>query len=706
MGLFGKNAVGLDISDRSIEAVLIRKKGGAAELVSYGRMLIPAGVVVNGYVERRNDLIQMIRKLLADGMTPPLSKGTRKVVLALPESRVFSHVFQVPRIADVKELSKTLAFEADAYFPYGHDDMVGTMAVTAKKPDMKDIFYTAVHKETLKSYLNMFHQAGLDLVAVEAESSAIARSLLQPDERAPVVIVDIGARVTDLIVIDRNGPQFSETLNTAGDVFTGILTERLNIPFDEAEELKKENGITGKMAPEIEDAIRKELDRLGDDVLKAIAYFEKRSARVIEKVILAGGSSLMPGLMEHLEEKLSSGEKDIEVILGDPWFGLTMRDPDTQESISNRGILMATAIGLGLRGAGVKKFPDVNFLENADELIGQVREKPRKKRRGLTGYPPWLIALAGFLFFIATALGTWYLSFRFYLRSEVPAPVVGEEEGALVPETVDLEMTAHLGGAFSEEQGLLRGVPIEIEAAASRTFSHEGTETVGKAGGTVEIVNESSNGQTLVATTRLLSEKGVLFRLTDRVFIPAGGRITASVEADQEGPDGDIPPSRFTIPGLSQASQQVIYAESSQAMTGGTRFEGAPLSQEEYESAKAELGAEAGAGLFEAAAVKAGDEFLLDEELLTVEDAEVTRGPQAGEPTGDFEFEVRVRGTVLAVSVEELESLLRARLAEQAPDFGDEARIARTVVEVVSYDPETGEAELHVTAVALPPQAG
>lgn len=703
MGLFRKHAVGLDISDRSIEAVLINKRGSSSELVSYGRILIPAGVVVNGYVERRNDLIQLIRKLLADGMNPPLPKGMKRVILSLPESRVFSHVFQVPRIADTRELEKTLAFEADAYFPYPHEDMIGTMAVTAKKPDTKDIYYSAVHKETLKSYLNMFHQAGIDLEVVEAESSAIARALLQPDERSPVVVVDIGARVTDLTVIDRNGPQFSETLNAAGDVFTNIITEKLNLPFDEAEQLKKDNGITGKMAPEIEDAIKAEIGRLAADIHKAIDFFEKRSGRVIEKVLLAGGSSLLPGLKEHLEEALITPEKDIDVNLGDPWFGLTMSAPDLQESVSNRGILMATAIGLGLRGAGVRKFPELNFLDNAHELLGQVKKGKGKKRgRSLADLPPWLIALFGFLFFIATALGTWYVAFRFYVQRVPTAPaVIGEES---VPEagSVEIEIEATLGNAFSEEQMNLRSTPIEIEVTASRTFTHEGTEAPGKAGGIVELINESTSGQTLVATTRLLSEKDVLFRLVDRVFIPAGGRLSARVEADQEGPEGDIAPSRFIIPGLSPAAQQVIYAESSEAMTGGIRFEGTPLTQEEYDEARSELSVEAGAGLFDEALAKGGEEFILEETLLTADAVTVISGPVVGQPTGDFRMEVRATGRVLGISKEEVDALLRKHLEASDPELAEQARIGRVVVTVTEPPGEDGTAGLRITATASP----
>ncbi len=91
-----------------------------------------------------------------------------------------------------------------------------------------------------------------------------------------------------------------------------------------------------------------------------------------------------------------------------------------------------------------------------------------------------------------------------------------------------------------------------------------------QATGTVTLINTSSQAQPLVATTRLLSEEGVLFRLTDGETVPANGEIQAAVYADEPGKAGEIGPTRFTIPGLNQTRQQEVYAESSTAMTGGT----------------------------------------------------------------------------------------------------------------------------------------
>ncbi len=115
----------------------------------------------------------------------------------------------------------------------------------------------------------------------------------------------------------------------------------------------------------------------------------------------------------------------------------------------------------------------------------------------------------------------------------------------------------------------------------------------GKAGeaqatGEITIINNYSKAQPLVATTRFLTPNGILFRLSKRVDVPAGGRVKAEVYADQPGKQGEIGPTRFTIPGLWPGLQDKIYAESSEPMIGGVK-EIKSVTQEDIDKGVKEL---------------------------------------------------------------------------------------------------------------------
>lgn len=114
------------------------------------------------------------------------------------------------------------------------------------------------------------------------------------------------------------------------------------------------------------------------------------------------------------------------------------------------------------------------------------------------------------------------------------------------------------------------------------------TEVPGIATGKVTLHNETGAAQPLVATTRLLTEDGVLFRIKSAVNVPAQGTVEAEVYADKEGATGDIGPSKFTIPGLPEAKQKVVYASSDESMTGGTKKSGV-LSQADIDVAEKQM---------------------------------------------------------------------------------------------------------------------
>jgi len=120
----------------------------------------------------------------------------------------------------------------------------------------------------------------------------------------------------------------------------------------------------------------------------------------------------------------------------------------------------------------------------------------------------------------------------------------------------------------------IKGAVVTGSIGKTQSFTPTGegsTQVDDVAKGTLTIYNTSTTAQTLVATTRFLSPENILFRLEEGVTVPAGGSVEAAVYADQAGATGNLAPTRFTIPGLSQSKQELIYAESAVAFTGGTR---------------------------------------------------------------------------------------------------------------------------------------
>ena len=138
-------------------------------------------------------------------------------------------------------------------------------------------------------------------------------------------------------------------------------------------------------------------------------------------------------------------------------------------------------------------------------------------------------------------------------------------------QTEPIDATGTIVVTAVPKEGEILGVVTTTLVSLTHTFVPGGSqEEPATATGTVTLYNKSNSAQPLVATTRLETPEGILFRLKNTVTVPAFGTVSAEVYADKKGSGGDIGPSRFTIPGLkSDARRLAVYGESMKPMQGG-----------------------------------------------------------------------------------------------------------------------------------------
>jgi len=124
--------------------------------------------------------------------------------------------------------------------------------------------------------------------------------------------------------------------------------------------------------------------------------------------------------------------------------------------------------------------------------------------------------------------------------------------------------------------------------------------------GFITVISDSEDEWPLKKETRFMTEDGLIFRIKEGVFIPpktvdeegnaVQGTYTVAVEADPFdiydhpiGERGNIGPARFSIPGLSEFNQKLLWGESNEGMEGGvTRYQRV-VQEEDIESAKKQI---------------------------------------------------------------------------------------------------------------------
>jgi len=267
-----------------------------------------------------------------------------------------------------------------------------------------------------------------------------------------------------------------------------------------------------------------------------------------------------------------------------------------------------------------------------------------------------------------------------------------------VTETIKTEFLVDVAKTPTKDTEV-QGLVVTATVGKSQSFSPSGDgmkEVEEKASGAVIIHNTSSRNQPLVATTRLLTPDGVLFRIDDTVTVPAGATVTTTAHADVAGAIGNVAPTRFTIPGLSESLQAQIYAESAEAFTGGLR-QVAVINQQDIdrsslelrgmleEDAKAALRAQAGETSY------AGETFSFE---ILEQSSDIPSGTEAS----SFVLTMSVRSSGVFYDRSALQSIAVRKLYEQLDAGIDFASLdgSATQVTVDKADASLGTANLRV----------
>lgn len=220
------------------------------------------------------------------------------------------------------------------------------------------------------------------------------------------------------------------------------------------------------------------------------------------------------------------------------------------------------------------------------------------------------------------------------------------------PQVISANVSAEIASNVSSTSQI-EGMVIQktVEKAKLFQLPEEGATPVeSKSGGMVTLINETNSDQPLVATTRLLSEEGVLFRIDEAVTVPANGQVETIAHADEVGSTGDVGPTQFTIPGLAESKQSTIYAVSVESMTGGVSYIRV-LSQADLDQAKKDLSAE----ILEEAKQMLREESAgagFDGESFSVDILTQTSDTEPGTESGSFTISVTARATGVFYSLE------------------------------------------------------
>ncbi|MDD5290377.1 MAG: pilus assembly protein PilM [Patescibacteria group bacterium] len=397
MSLFGGDNklsyLGVDLGNAGIKIVELRNENGRPHLVTYGLADMSIDAAGRSAEQTEEEIVELVRQICVKAGT--ISK---KAISSLPSFSVFSSVITLPEMKE-KELDKAIVWEAKKFLPMNVEEMnldwkiidkyegvrpVNRMAmdssktfdnetvaaaenstgekkekegeekteapkvvatpITASSKSYLKILVTAAPKKNVARYIGIFKRVGLELLGLETESFALERALVGFEE-APVMIVDIGAITSDLIIVEKGIPVLSRSVDAGGATITQTIRQGLNVDLKRAEQFKRDIGFKTGSSQGIPKVIENSIEPIINEIKYCFDLYlsQEEKGKRIEKIVLTGGSAFLPNLPEFLEKLLN-----IKVIIGDPWARIVypMELKPVLDELAPR---MAVAVGLAMR---------------------------------------------------------------------------------------------------------------------------------------------------------------------------------------------------------------------------------------------------------------------------------------------------------------------------------------------------------------------
>jgi type IV pilus assembly protein PilM len=339
---------GLDLSDLSLKAVFFDIYGNTDVLSGFSSVALPSGAVFDGEILKENAVISAVRKLLEK--SAPCKIAANQVVCSLPETKVFLRIISLPVMKedDAKEFIK---LEIEKNIPLAleqvyYDSQIVTRNLSGEKNKMS-VLVVAVAKTTVDQLVRILEMAGLEVVALETESIAQARSLLSTEENnKTTLVIDICDRQTNFMMAIGNIPCFSSSISFSSQIMTDVISKSMHISLKEAVSVRHAYGIGSFMKRDpLFNIIQSTIESLIIGIEKSIRFYlnDLRYSSAVDSIVLCGGGSNMVGLAPYLAQRLN-----IPVDIGNPWTNVRLGN--RLPLIENKQAAQySTAIGLALR---------------------------------------------------------------------------------------------------------------------------------------------------------------------------------------------------------------------------------------------------------------------------------------------------------------------------------------------------------------------
>ena len=346
--MFGrsKNVVGLDIGSSALKLVELKKHGDGYSLERVGFELLPPEAIVDGTIMDSGLVVDATRRMCDAAGVKSGSFAT-----SVSGHSVILKKIEISATSD-EELAESLRWEAEQYIPFEIDDVRLDHVVLDRRGSTNEVLLVAVKRDKVNDYVSIITQSGRTPEIVDIDTFAVQNAYQETTGQGGsgiTAVLNIGASVTNVNIIDEGKTSLWRDLTFGGAQFTESLQRQFGLSHQDAEQAKRGELEDGRDPQAIQEVLESVSSQFAAEVAKTFAFFANNlGGRKIDRVVVTGGGSMTPGLIDGLQAELG-----ISVARFDPLDGVDTSGKGLDPSwLATIGPSLAVAVGLAMRAVG------------------------------------------------------------------------------------------------------------------------------------------------------------------------------------------------------------------------------------------------------------------------------------------------------------------------------------------------------------------
>jgi type IV pilus assembly protein PilM len=345
----GKSVIGLDIGTASIKIAEVSVSGRTAKLVAFGMIPTPSSGIIGGDIAEPQALGLAVRNLVSKARI-----RKTQTCAGLWGSSVIVKKISVPKM-DAALVAEQIRWEAEQYIPYDINDVnidFHVLKTISSNSETMDVLLVAARHEQVFKFVEVIDSAGLQTAILDINGFALGNCFLRnysSSRGQATAILNIGANYTNFVVVEGSEVIFCRDIPVGGAMYTTDIQKAMGISAPEAEALKLSAAAGGAVPEEVAASMASTHEAVVDEIQGSFDFFANTTpTSSISRVLVSGGGSRTPGLVQHLSSTVSAPCEAF-----DPFARIKYdRRAFSDTYISEIREFSAVVLGLGLRRVG------------------------------------------------------------------------------------------------------------------------------------------------------------------------------------------------------------------------------------------------------------------------------------------------------------------------------------------------------------------